>query len=817
MLLIPSMPLADPYGEFLQTSRLELWLVDVASLSELWKQWTGGLPYASWLDRIPILLLASGWLAVSWCIGHPIAKRESLDQWNGPMATHGFSIAIGHAILSQLTLVLGWIFGPRSFLPLALSTVLLALALRWLFGSFRSQAVTPQVDNASARDASESMSRSIPLELLEPLEPLEHLEEPNSRSTENDPSFASSWSRRLIGLSFVGSCWLAAIALLGSCLPSYDADVREIEMLSTKKYFLDNSIVWFDFHRAANGPQGSIMPALAITSLLETFNPSETPEAMLRHLTCAWLSGQVLHASLWLIAILLIASNIRSRSGALAAALIAFLLVAHPGMHELVRLGGRAGGVMLWIAASMVLIQMPNRKSIPSLCAWCIATGALSYQTLLGIIVGNILLHWVIYRDPRDRTGELRKSHSIASRYGIAKIAMLSVAIVAAVPWQLRAYLHGPPLSHDFLPTMAIAHSNIAMLGASFRDVAEAFHGILWNSMAHGLLLMPLAAIGAVLGYRDRNIRFTSIVWLVWILLWWVFTTHLDRDWVVATPMLAWPAARAIQWLRERSGGYWLFPLGLISLAWSTIALAAWPTADPRLLVAIDQLIPASIANARTNNQAKAGKGDAEPDNSGAGEGRGEDREGIAKDREGRAGQGWAVNSNPIAVPPSNSLSANPSTYPIYTDWINRFPASHNISTISTISTIAPATDRWLVIGTADTFFLTVPTLEVGPGELASLEPLLRSNSSLPDPPKSPGQPMAPNQPKAPDPPKALVRYLVIDWRGIADGDRVARSNFETSMRDAVLKLEQSGAISRVPWDYLSSDAECFSVEPALK
>ena len=281
--------------------------------------------------------------------------------------------------------------------------------------------------------------------------------------------------------------------------------------------------------------------------------------------------------------------------------------------------------------------------------------------------------------------------------------------------------------------------------------------------------------------------------------------------------MLAWPAARAIQWLRERSGGYWLFPLGLISLAWSTIALAAWPTADPRLLVAIDQLIPASIANARTNNQAKAGKGDAEPDNSGAGEGRGEDREGIAKDREGRAGQGWAVNSNPIAVPPSNSLSANPSTYPIYTDWINRFPASHNISTISTISTIAPATDRWLVIGTADTFFLTVPTLEVGPGELASLEPLLRSNSSLPDPPKSPGQPMAPDQPKAPDPPKALVRYLVIDWRGIADGDRVARSNFETSMRDAVLKLEQSGAISRVPWDYLSSDAECFSVEPALK
>ena len=217
-----------------------------------------------------------------------------------------------------------------------------------------------------------------------------------------------------------------------------------------------------------------------------------------------------------------------------------------------------------------------------------------------------------------------------------------------------------------------------------------------------------------------------------------------------------------------------------------------------------------SLRSKRAKNLAR----EAGPKTAGGGEGRGEDREGIATDREGRAGQGWAVNSNPIAVPPSNSLSANPSTYPIYTDWINRFPASHNISTISTI---APATDRWLVIGTADTFFLTVPTLEVGPGERASLEPLLRSNSSLPDPPKSPGQPMAPNQPKAPDPPKALVRYLVIDWRGIADGDRVARSNFETSMRDAVLKLEQSGAISRVPWDYLSSDAECFSVEPALK
>ena len=611
------------------------------------------------------------------------------------------------------------------------------------------------------------------------MESLEILEPP---SNENDPSFASSWSRRLIGLSVVGSCWIAAIALLGSCLPSYDADVREIEMLSTKKYYLDNSIAWFDFHRAANGPHGNTMPALAITSLLEVFHPSETPEAMLRHLTCGWISGQVIHTSLWLIAILLIASNIRSRFGALAASLISFLLVAHPGMHELVRLGGRAGGVILWIAASMVLVQIPKGRTIPKFSAWCIAAGALGYQTMLGIIVGNILLHWVIYRDPRDRKGGFSKSHSIASRYQIAKIAMLSAAIVAAIPWQLRAFLHGPPLSHDFLPTLAIAYSNIVMLSTSVREVADALHGILWNSMAHGLLLIPLAAIGTVLGYRDRNIRLTTIAWLVWIILWWVFTTHLDRDWVIATPMLAWPAARAIEWLRDRSGGYLIVPLGLISLAWSTIALAAWPTADPRLLVAIDQLIPASIANTRTTNQSGTTSHTAESNNSGAGEGRG-------GDREGRAGAGGAAVSNAIDSP----QGANLATYPIYTDWINGYHAASNIAN----SESPPG--RWLVIGTTDTFFLTVPTLEVGMGELASLEPLLRSNSKL----------LAPS--------KSEVRYLVIDWRSIAAGDRVAPSNFEAVLREALTKLEQSGEISKVPWDFLSGDTECFSVVKAFR
>ena len=101
------------------------------------------------------------------------------------------------------------------------------------------------------------------------------------------------------------------------------------------------------------------------------------------------------------------------------------------------------------------------------------------------------------------------------------------------------------------------------------------------------------------------------------------------------------------------------------------------------------------------------------------------------------------------------------------------------------------------MIGTTDTFFLTVPTLEVGLSELASLELLLRSHSRLLDRSQSD------------------IHHLVIDWRSIAAGDRIARSSFEASIRDAVLKLEQSGAISRIPWDYLSSDAECFSVGPA--
>jgi hypothetical protein len=75
-----------------------------------------------------------------------------------------------------------------------------------------------------------------------------------------------------------------------------------------------------------------------------------------------------------------------------------------------------------------------------------------------------------------------------------------------------------------------------------------------------------------------------------------MLTPQQDRDWVLAVPLLAWPMASGVVWLRERGQGGLLLAIGIIALVWSVMVLNAWPTSDNRLLVPLASLSPV-IAN----------------------------------------------------------------------------------------------------------------------------------------------------------------------------------------------------------------------------
>jgi hypothetical protein len=562
MLLVPALPIAGPGGEISRISRAEFWMILVASFETIWNQWTSGQP-PTISDRFLKIACATAWLALCAVLGLPIARWDRLTNRMNRFNTLAWSIAVGSSIASLCVAGNAMTFGPQSRLGLIGWFLGVGLALHLCFKRFASgNEETVDGGQATSKDATD-------------------------RET-YDPALNDSWARRLMGLSSLGIVWLLILTVLGACLPTYDADVREHRIMATRIIYLENQLTRIDHQREANVPQGTMMPGLFWMNMFVGRPPDLLNEEAVQGMVDSALVCQIVQGIYWCIAIWILIGSLARSYGTFAAVLAGFALASLPGFFELVRLGGGAGeGGMVLVAAASLLLHYRIRE-VP--CGGLVCSGS-----LVSIAAGAAGLGWVMFilvtvpvairLTIMPSSSQLRR---ICLLIFLAAVAMFWGGVVVwqfayAVLFRGRAGEVEYAFLSQYLPFFFSPWSGVG------EGAWNAFMRILFFSTVHALHLIPIAILGLAFG-RHRAGRDAGLWFGVWCLLWWIMTPQQDRDWVLAMPLLAWPMASGIAWLSEQGQRVLLVAICGISLAWSIVALCAWPTSDNRLLVPLRSL-----------------------------------------------------------------------------------------------------------------------------------------------------------------------------------------------------------------------------------
>ncbi|HUP81571.1 MAG TPA: hypothetical protein VM260_23675, partial [Pirellula sp.] len=346
MLASSCMPLSDSTGEAIAISRWEFWLLHVSVPSAIWWQWTGGFQPITIFDRAPILLAAMIWMLVCWLIGRLISRTDPVTYRLSKYERIGVSILIGQSALAATVFVYGTLIGIHSLVGLFFIGFIFSFTF-WLNRAF-GQSVSSLVKSTSER-------------------PID---------SRQDVSFATSISRRMIGLLVLAITLLTCIQVYGATIPSHDMDVREVLWWKTKHAALDGRIRWYSEHANANAPDSFNMPALAISSLLTIDLPRIPPNAkesiQIRErwnsrLSIGILAGKTVSAMLCFVGVILSGVHVGRRWGYLSGLFVCFLLVATPGVAELTRLGRTEALTGIWCAALLVVWQASRNSSLSKL------------------------------------------------------------------------------------------------------------------------------------------------------------------------------------------------------------------------------------------------------------------------------------------------------------------------------------------------------------------------------------------------------------------------------------------------------------------
>jgi hypothetical protein len=623
MLLVPCMPLADVSEQPIAVPRWEYWMIHAAVPSTLWWRWTGGLQDVWISDRIPVFSAASVWLVSAWGLGRLLLLCDPVDS----KLTHGkrivIAVLVGHSALSSIAFVhFSWL-GCRSTLVMLGVVGLVAGTLGWI--GYRMPAVSRFQDDPPRRDG--------------------------YPAAEIDASFESSIHRRLVGLLWVACIWLASVQVYGASMPTVDHEVRTTEWWQVKHAIEQGYLEYRRDNLPANGPAAGTMISLTCASILtsewDDKNASSSDwiasrEAHLDRLYVGTVSSKIVHAVLGVAIVFLVGLQLRERWGLLPSLAAAFALLATPGLAELVRLGRTEGMMGVWGAAILCVWQSSTsnaRSNLPlGVCWWLLVAGACNYGYGTAVVVGIpaicLAIHqgWVRrYLETKLESHETKASDAWRS----VRIALVVLTILSSGLYYFRnAWSTGDPI----VPWTQVWAERIGLkpiteLGASWsfanrvqpRTISESVllasdsqvlddsvsayrvvnwidgvSRLMWDSSAHGLLMIPLAAIGlwVSLFFRRDRVAWPATGWFaIWIVCWWLSSPRMDRDWIGAMVFLTWPAAAGVHWMMTRSSSYSLASLLTLGILWSVVVIPVWPTCDHRILVSMRELRPTSAAS----------------------------------------------------------------------------------------------------------------------------------------------------------------------------------------------------------------------------
>ena len=617
MLASSCMPLADAIGAAQAVPRWEFWFLYASVPSAIWWQWTGGLQPITVSDRLPILAAATIWLLACWWIGKWILRCDPIETRLSKYERIGVSILVGQSALSSLVFLHCWLFGTSSFGWLLAILFLTAIGL-WPFrvqsGSMSQLSQVSQVEQSSAFG--------------------EDLEE--------DVSFASSISRRMIGLLFLATTFLACIQAYGATIPTHDMQVREVDWWIAKHAAQDGRLRWSAENALANAPASFAMPSVAFVSLLTIDLPSisshgmssiEQRERWNGRLLTGVLAGKTVNALLCLVGVFLASVHVGRRWGYLPGLFVGFLLVATPGIAELTRLGRTEALIGIWSAALLVVwhaAQESQPSKLPLGLVWgFLLAGAFSSGYGSGVVIGVpavVLWIWSYRRRIGLREGE-SPAEPLRPQLGRSlALPLFAVVLLTTSAFYLRNWVaSGDPTypwggvfaqqlgmvkqsenrdsllyvfrvpSETTSEFIAATSEENTVLPPSenkspyrLENWVDGIFRLLGNSNAHGLMLVPFAIVGILFGGRSLWSR-VAILWFVyWVSIWWCFSMRQDRDWVGALMLLSWPAAAGVNWMARQVRGMWMMFFVSIAILWSVVVIPIWPTSDNRLCVGLD-------------------------------------------------------------------------------------------------------------------------------------------------------------------------------------------------------------------------------------
>jgi hypothetical protein len=546
----------------------EMWF----SPEYFWSYWWNGRGVSfGFLDRAPVLIMATLFLAGCWILGSAVLKSLKVEQHLNKWESISLATTIGLHFAGLYTLLMG-LAGLLNRLVFCLPLTLIVATAAWF--CFRHREAISAAATGSNVAAGED----------------------NPAADNNvDEVDRARWYRIAIGAAIP---FLIAY-VLGGMNPPRDFDVREYHLQAPKEWYQAGQITFLKHNVYASMPMSAEMPALANMAIWPGSD--------------SWwwgaIVGKTLIASYAILTWLLLLGAGQRLGSPLAGAFAGLVYITIP-MVGIVSLAGLIDAALAHFTLAALYTtwrwhKSPQRNRRSWLILAGISAGAAiscKYPAVVMLLIPLAIFFAVQkWRESLDDQSDESTWRSAA----LVAVAYIGIAVASSAPWFLKnAIATGNPTyplvrsvvpSVDSLQLVARwdrAHRTPADNNGSVYSLAQfigAITDIVITNRQQSMVLWPLVVVG-MLGWKRREF----LLWfggyaLMFVVLWWLFTHRIDRFWLPILPPLALIAGTAIDTWQVR-GWRIIVSILLLGYAMMLVPLACFLWGDVRIFASLTEL-----------------------------------------------------------------------------------------------------------------------------------------------------------------------------------------------------------------------------------
>lgn len=536
----------------------------------LWDAWTGGPGAWGLADRLPILGLAAVLLLVAAAAGDLLLRVLRVASSLTWIERAFFAVTTGLNLLSLWTLAIGLAGGlaERAWWIVPGTGVVVA----WL--------------GCCALDMRQKRAAQAAL-----------LDKP--ASAHDRGALGLSNDRFATRLFLVLAVVFTVPIVLGGMLPPVEFDVREYHLQAPKEFFQRGRVEFLPHNVYGNMPLGVETHALAAMSVSRDW----------------WfgaLVGKTISAAFAPLAALGLFAAGRRLFSSTAGALAALVYLSIPWVVQGATLGLVEAGTGCYLLATLLVasrlsdtekstsaksaaekVPAESHRAGWTLLAGFLAGGAMATKYPAAVFVVLPIGAWVAWTSWRQRH----------ARETVIALALYAVAVATggglwlAKNWVLAG---NPvyPLVYDLLD----GATRTAELNAQWQhahrppnldpaDLWRRIAGFVLTSEWLSPLVWPLAALGVLLGWRNRRLRRWLGYVVLFFALWWLLTHRIDRFWVPVLPIVALLAGGAASSMTTTSWRRGFLTLVGVGTLWSLVVVTSGiGGGDSRYLESLERL-----------------------------------------------------------------------------------------------------------------------------------------------------------------------------------------------------------------------------------